>query len=171
MNDELKTFSRWLGLFAGYLVVVPMATIGGVHFIYHRSAPAAVVFACFFGLFLLAWIYLIVAARRLHRARMDRARRRFRSTKQAEVRKSPWGEQRTSEPSPYSDRLASFLSTAPNGDSNSGRTKDNCIQPQQKHVSSMSFWSIVEIPRAVEPPKPLWYLRRLLKRIQDAIRN
>jgi len=35
--------------------------------------------------------------------------------------------------------------------------------------SQMPFWSVVDVPCEPEPPKPTWFIRRMLRRIREAL--
>lgn len=93
-------------------------------------------------------------------SRQDRIAKR-----KANRQRSPWGEIRTTEPSPFNDRLSSFIV----------RT-ETTIERQAAAANAIrqsgQLWCNEE-QLASEPtdPKPTWFIRRLLNRIRDAVRG
>ena len=75
-------------------------------------------------------------------------------------RRSAWGELRTEEPSSYQSRLARFL------DCDETDLKD--LRPAP--VSSMKYWCLLDKFEPT-PPKPAWFIRRLLRRIRATVRD
>lgn len=90
--------------------------------------------------------------------------------------RSPWGQIRTTDPQPFSERLNAFKSAYEAGDTQieegsqeAGVATSLSGDQADSYQSAMSYWSIVDVPRDIEPPKPVWYLRRMLQRIRDAL--
>lgn len=111
---------------------------------------------------LLGWL-----SHRTYRRRLARLSRRSRS---------PWGKIRTAEPSPYGDRLAKFVSTAREAvDTEIANASHNDSADPYGSIgdptfrSRMSYWSAVDVPQDPEPPKPTWFIRRVLRRIREAL--
>jgi hypothetical protein len=86
---------------------------------------------------------------------------RFRRQRTERGLRSPWGELRTEEPRPYSDRLAHYLSHALERDKPPALSAD----------SHMRFWALFDWPTESTGPKPPWFIRRILRRIQEAVRG
>ncbi len=128
------------------------------------------VYAGFFGLFY--WVLWLagVEGRKRRQAREELRRR-------GAIR-SPWGQVRTTDPQPFAERLTAFKSAY--GASASQNEEDSQVSVEaiplpgdqdDSFQSAMSYWSIVDVPRDIEPPKPVWYLRRMLQRIRDALQG
>ena len=108
---------------------------------------------------------------------------RKRREAQSELRRkgiirSPWGQVRTTDPQPFADRLNAFKSAYGAEDAqveessqDVGETTSLSADQGDSYKSAMSYWSIVDVPRDIEPPKPVWYLRRMLRRIRDALQG
>lgn len=92
------------------------------------------------------------------RRRIERYRRRRLALRS----RSPWGELRRDEPTPYSDRLETFLART-------GAPTQMATEPIVK--SAMPFWTRFDYPTKPTRPKPDWFIRRILRRIQAAVRR
>ena len=159
-EDEIKF--RWIAI--GLAITFVFAAIATNSYPHVGSVDAAIIYATVNVTFLTACTWLLLKWGHLKRRRQKRRRCR-----------SPWGEQRTEEPSPYQDRLTAFVATAReampdgmHGDEPASKTADGTIG-DPTFRSRMNYWSAVDVPRDPEPPKPTWFIRRVLRRIREAL--
>lgn len=108
--------------------------------------------------------------------KLSAAARRRRAARYRNRLRSPWGERRTEEPRPYNDRLATFVSAASVAvDEEASNLNDALATDAQSTLgdplfrSQMPFWSAVDVPCESEPPKPTWFIRRILRRIRESL--
>ena len=87
---------------------------------------------------------------------------RYRRRRQELGMRSPWGEVRTEAAKPFSSRLSSFVESTPEDSA-----PDSTEQPEA--YSSGKYWSLVDMPRDVNEPKPAWFIRRILVRIRQTV--
>jgi hypothetical protein len=74
--------------------------------------------------------------------------------------RSAWGELRTEEPSSYRSRMARFLD----------RDETDLEDLRPAPVSKMEYWCLLDKFELI-PPKPAWFIRRLLRRIRATVRD
>lgn len=136
-----------MGAMVGFVSQLLFYLVSGVDFgfLAHMMGICAIV-----GVFL--WLLFLGDYYRTKRRRANRRQGR-----------SPWGELRTEPPRPYAERLSGFLE---HDASPVGVGTASCVP----HRSRMRFWCFPGWERS-EPSeaKPVWFIRRILVRIHEAV--